>query len=282
MDQNIPSVELMGIIQFVERESGIVFNDYNSHLIRSRMDSILKTVKINSIQELHNRLCIKGDQAVAAHVIDAITTNETFWFRDQAVWSMIESLLLPQYVAALRSGERQSIKIWSAACSYGQEPYSMAMCIDTYLRRNDISDVQTSQFEILATDISAHAIKKAEAAKYDSVSMTRGLEEGLKHHYFSHDGRLWRLHDHMRNRVLFQRFNLVNDRYRFDHFDLILCRNVLIYFSEDKKREIYASLSQSLRKEGVLLIGSSELIDEDLKLFSRQLHQNSVYFKKKD
>lgn len=282
MDNKNPSMDLTGIMEYIQVKSGIVLNRHNAHLLQSRIKKILKETQVQNIEELYYKLCVKEDPNTIVSVIDAITINETFWFRNQELWSMLENLFLPIYIDEIRKGERETIKVWSAACSYGQEPYSIAMCIDHYLSKHKIQDVTMSHFEILATDISSYALEIAALAQYDKVSMARGLNETFKLKYFKTDGNMWCLDKEIKDVVRFKKFNLVEDQYGFDTFDMIFCRNVLIYFSENKKKEIYNKLAHSLRKNGVLLIGSSELLEDDEQRFSREIHTECVYFKKTD
>lgn len=281
MDNITVSKEFVGIRQLIEEKSGIVLNDQNAHLLESRLASILNTFMMHNMEELHFKLCVERDPEITSHVIEAITTNETFWFRDKALWIMMEELLLPRYVDLLRSGEGKKIRIWSAACSYGQEPYSIAMCIAGYLQKHAIDDVDMSSFEILATDISNAALNTAKSAQYDTISISRGLDEAYKQLHFKREGNGWKLNDTIRKEISFQHFNLIDGFYSQDMFDLILCRNVLIYFSESNKKQIYRKMAQALKNDGVMLIGSSELLDDGNQYFLRQQYSNSIYFKKK-
>lgn len=275
-------MNLEGIIKFIEAKIGIVLNSYNRHLLENRMAGILKDTRVGNVEELYVQLCVNKDPKIINYVINAVTVNETFWFRDKALWFMFEDLFLPRFVDQIKKGEKDKIKIWSAACSYGQEPYSLAMCIDYYLKKNSIVDVNRSHFQILATDISSNALEVAESAKYDNVSIGRGLNEQLKGQYFRHNENMWCLNNEIKDAVQFRKFNLVEDIYSLDQFDMILCRNVLIYFSEENKKEIYNNLAQSLKGDGVLFIGSSELLEDNGEQFSREMHTDGVYFKKID
>lgn len=281
MDNITASKEFVGIRQLIEEKSGIVLNDQNAHLLENRLASILNTFMLNNLEELYFKLCVEKDPEITHHVIEAITTNETFWFRDKALWVMMEDLLLPHYVDTLRNNESKKIRIWSAACSYGQEPYSIAMCIAGYLQNHAIEDVDISSFEILATDISNSALNTAKSAQYDTISISRGLEDSYKQLHFKREGNGWKLNDAIRKEISFQHFNLIDGSYTRDMFDLILCRNVLIYFSESNKKQIYRKMAQALKSDGVLLIGSSELLDDDNQHFSREQYLNGIYYKKK-
>lgn len=269
------------LCKFIEDKCGIVLHEQNAHLLESRMASIQTETKVKNIEELNYKLCVLRDTNTFRIVIEAITTNETFWFRDKSLWFMIENLFLPEWVNRLQNGKSDKIKIWSAACSYGQEPYSMAMCILNYLKIHGILDVHLTDFEIVATDISDKALKMATSAKYDAISMSRGLSENDRETYFIQEGEFWHLKDTVISGVSFQQFNLVDDAYRYEAFDLVLFRNVLIYFSENNKKMIYKKIAQSLKSDGSLCIGSSELMEDTHHLFNREQFMDGVYFKKK-
>lgn len=278
----LTSNEFIEIRNYIEKKCGIVLNEQNAHLLENRLVSIFKLSHVKNLHELYVKLCLLKDLETFNHVIEAIAVNETFWFRDKSLWEMMESFILPEMIDKLQSGETQKIKIWSAACSYGQEPYSVAMYIDNYLKTNAIEGISLSHFDIIATDISQKALKIAEKGQYDSVAISRGLDEGYKNKYFLNLGKTWNVSEDIKMAVNFQPFNLIEDSYHYFQYDLVLCRNVLIYFSKNTKYEVYKKIASSLKSEGILLIGSSELLEEDQEKFSRESNEKSVYFKKKN
>lgn len=281
MDNRMMSNAFVGISAYIEEKCGIVLNDQNAHLLESRLSMLFDVLHVKNLEELYVLLCIKRDLNGLNYVIEAITTNETFWFRDKGLWAMLEDTLLPEWIRKLQSGDSQKIRIWSAACSYGQEPYSIVMCIDQYLKRHRIEGVTLSDFSILASDISKTALKIAQVGKYDSVAISRGLEDRYKENYFQHEGKTWHLQDAIIKAVEFKVFNLLEEDYGTNLYDLILCRNVLIYFSKHNKQSVYKKIACSLKKEGILLIGSSELLEDEQSCFSRESDSHSVFFKKK-
>lgn len=273
--------EFIEIGRFIEQKCGIVLNNQNVHLLESRLSSLYKLCHVKTLQELYVKLCIYKDLDTFNHVVETITVNETFWFRDKSLWEMMDRFILPEMNAKLQDGSAQKIKIWSAACSYGQEPYSVAMYIDHYLKLKGIKDISLNHFDILATDISVKALKIAQKGQYDSVAISRGLDDVYKRNYFSDFGKTWHISEQIKSAVDFSPFNLIEDAYHTQQYDLILCRNVLIYFSKDTKHKVYNNIASSLKNEGILLIGSSELLEEDQDKFSRECTENGVYFKKK-
>jgi chemotaxis protein methyltransferase CheR len=275
------SSAFVAISQFIEEKCGIVLHDQNAHLLESRLGMLFDVLHVKNLEELYVLLCIKKDIKGLNYVIEAITTNETFWFRDKGLWAMLEGTLLPEWIHKLQSRARQKIRIWSAACSYGQEPYSIVMCIDQYLKRHNVDGVALSDFEIVASDISMTALKIAQLGKYDSVAISRGLDEKYKESYFRHEGKTWHLHEAIISAVQFRTFNLLEEEYGSNLYDMVLCRNVLIYFSKTNRQAVYKKISLSLINDGILLIGSSELLEEDQPCFSRESDSQSVFFKKK-
>jgi chemotaxis protein methyltransferase CheR len=182
-----------------------------------------------------------------------MTTNETFFFRDRVPFDKFRNVMLPQLLAA-RSAERR-LRIWCAACSTGQEPYSLAMLLDEEARR-----LTGWTIEILATDLSRRAIESAKQGLYSQFEVQRGLPITLLLRYFQRAGDRWQINEFLRSRVSFREFNLLSDYRALGRFDAIFCRNVLIYFDVSSKRDILARLSRTLARDGFLLMGSAETV----------------------
>lgn len=275
------SREYSDIKKYIENKWGIVFNEHNRHLLESHIVKILKNLKLHHIEELYVKLCIHLDVETHQQVIDAITTNETFWFRDKALWDLLEKQFIPDYIERLRSNKVDKIRIWSAACSYGQEPYSIAMTISRYLDHHRIEGVSLNDFEIIATDISSVALSIAQKGEYDSVSVSRGLTETDRNLFFEKQQEMWKLTDTIRKGVQFRTMNLMDPSYQEGVYDLILFRNVMIYFSETIKSQMYIKIASALKNEGVLFIGSSELMEDERHIFERQQKLEGIYYTKK-
>lgn len=280
MDSIASSREFIGIREYIEEISGIVLNEQNAHLLESKLQQLFSKSLFKNIEDLYFHLCIKKDIYTAQLIIESITTNETFWFRDQALWALFDEVFLPECIKKLSEGEGKSIKIWSAACSSGQEPYSVAMTIENFLSKNRISAFTLENFEILATDISIPVLDVAKLGRYDSVAMSRGLLESDKTKYFIQVEKNYEIIESIRKSVTFKQTNLIESSFGYNEFDIVLFRNVLIYFSEINKKEIYRKIAQSLKKDGKLCVGSSELIDNEAQTFRRMQYNNSVYFTK--
>ena len=202
---------------------------------------------------------MKRDATVAKEVIDLMTTNETLWFRDSSCWDMLEKQILPQLIDHLIKGERFTVRIWSAASSTGQEAYSLAILLHEQLIKKNRSDLKV-KFSILGIDISPSVVDQARLGVYDSFSIGRGLSGERKATYFEKTGETFRLKDEYKSIVSFQQFNLLNSYALFGKFDLVLCRNVLIYFSDQRKTDILSRLSQTLQPGGNLILGATESV----------------------
>lgn len=229
-----------------------------AYLIEARLSRFLDERGLESYQQLYYS-ATGGDQMLTERIIDAMTTNETLWFRDKMPWMYMEEHLMEKYVAELRAGKRKCVRIWSAAASSGQEAYSTAMMIDRYLEVNRIRDVSLSQFEIVATDISQTVLDTAVKASYDAMSILRGLDDHYRAKYFVQNDVVYQLDDRIKRAVTFRKFNLQGSFATLGSFDVIFLRYVMIYFSDRIKQEITQKLQSSLRTDGVLFLGSSEL-----------------------
>ena len=281
MNSGLSFREYERIRLIIEDKCGLSLGADKAYLLESRLAGLLAEFGVTSFEELYLKIIRSDDQSIIEKVIDAVVTNETFWFRDKMPWIIFEDILLPAYVQELADGKRSKVRIWSAACSSGQEPYSIAMCIDRYLTRKGFSDISLSQFEILATDISGTIVQMAASGRYDSISITRGLSDEYRNMYFENFGRVWTILDRIKGAVHFRQFNLQNDFYPLGKFDVVFLRNVLIYFSGKLKRDVTEKTSSVLEKGGVLFIGSSELFTENNGRFAVEQYGESFYYKVK-
>lgn len=281
MNKSISSKEFILMQNYIRDECGINIGDDKAYLIESRLSGMLRELNCSSYEQLYNLISTKRDRDIAERVIDAITTNETLWFRDKMPWMIMEEVFLPQYVEMLKKGEKDRIRIWSAGCSTGQEPYSTAMSIHNYLDKRGLKDELLSKFEILATDISSTVLQIARKGRYDSISIMRGLPQEYKDKYFTNEGRVWELNDDIINMVDFRKFNLQSSFILLGKFDMIFCRYVMIYFSSELKEELAPKFSMALNTEGIFFVGSSEVLKEHRKHFERREYKGGVYYQKK-
>jgi len=267
--------------KYIKEQCGIAIGDEKAYLIESRLTKLLIETKLNTFEELYEMLYHKRDPKLSEKVIDAITTNETLWFRDKTPWIILENELIPQYIEKVRK-TKQRIRIWSAAASSGQEAYSTVISIHQHLKKNQIKDVTLNDFEIIGTDISAPILEIAKAGRYDPISIMRGLDPKLKETYFQNEGRIWIFKDEFRKHVKFRKFNLQNSFNSMSQFDVIFCRYVMIYFSQEFKREMTKKLAQSMKPGGILFIGNSEIFPEHKDYFETKKSGKGIYYQVKE
>lgn len=281
MDSTLTLSEFKLFKKYIADICGIDISEEKSYLIETRLSNILADSGLKNFEELYNYLRLKNDDKYKNRIIEAITTNETLWFREKSPWKVIEKQLLPQYIKDLRNKKKNKIRIWSAAASTGQEAFSTAMCIANYLKDNNINDIKLNQFEILATDISETAIEIAKAGRYDAISIMRGLEPSYKKQFFNKDGFVWELDQKIVKSVNFQKFNLQENFDNYNKFDIIFCRYVLIYFTNNLKENILYKLTKVIEDLGTLFLGSAEIYQNIEKHFKMENIGNGVYYRKK-
>lgn len=249
--QQISQQDYEVIRDFLEQACGIVLGDNKHYLVSSRLGRLLKEHGLSSLGELVTLLRRRGDPRLQARVIDAMTTNETSWFRDSYPFEILKSTILPELA---RQGVRNA-RIWSAACSSGQEPFSISIMIDEFLRSRPAA---LPGIQVIATDISPTVLKGAQEGLFDELSLRRGLSADLRKRYFEAVDGLWRIRSSIRERVVFKKINLLQSFGTLGTFDCIFCRNVLIYFSSEVKQDILVRMSKALRPGGYLFLGGSE------------------------
>ncbi|MCA9732767.1 protein-glutamate O-methyltransferase CheR [candidate division KSB1 bacterium] len=246
----LTSLEIDFISDYIYKKSGIVLGQSKKYLITSRLHTVLRILKIESAGKLISELQKQPTQQLETLVLDALTTNETLWFRDKKPFDALEKVVFPRLQAEKKKRE---LNIWSAACSSGQEAYSIAMLIDSHNFFNGW------KVNIWATDISTQIIDKAQTAVYSQMEMNRGLPINFLIKYFSEAGDgAWGLKDRIRQKVEFQLHNLQSDRVPRSAFDVIFCRNVLIYFDRPTKAKILENMLKVLEPQGLLVVGGSE------------------------
>ena len=241
---------------FLEDACGIVLGDNKHYLVVSRLSRLMADEGVATLGELVAHVKDGRNRQLRERIVEAMTTNETFWFRDTFPFDILKDLILPD----LAERRVRSPRIWSAACSSGQEPYSISMTVQEYLasRPGSLTDVQIS-----ATDISPTILNEAKQGIYDSLALARGLSLERKQRFFvqQRDG-YWQARPEIRNRVRFSQANLLQSYSLLGRFDVIFCRNVLIYFSSESKADILARMARVLNPGGYLFLGSSESITQ--------------------
>lgn len=239
--------------QFLYEKSGLAITEEKTYLLQSRLTPITRDYGFSDLEELAKALRFAPDPKLIKAVIDAMTTNETLFFRDAKPFMQFKTIVLPAMVTAREN--KKSLRVWSAACSTGQEPYSIAITLDEALAQKN-----GWKFEILGTDLSDNALSQARNAKYNQFEIQRGLPIQMAMKYFTQEGQNWTIKDNIRNMVRFESFNLLERMDRFGTFDIIFCRNVLIYFDEETKKKVLQNLVKRLAPDGFLFLGGSETV----------------------
>lgn len=251
----ISAEEFELIRRFVHDQSGILVNPGKEYLVENRLTPILVQCNCDNFLQLYQKLQKPDETTLRTKVIDAMTTNETLWFRDDSFYAALSGHLIPWLVSR---GKQGPVRIWSAACSTGQEPYSVAMLIEEERAKRGALAAPSGNFQIMATDISPSAIFIASSGRYSQLAISRGMKENFLSRYFVKNGLAYEIAPGIRQMVKFQQFNLKDSFTALGTFDFVLCRNVLIYFADDLKRDIYQKIFRAMQREGALVIGASE------------------------
>ena len=237
----------------LSQTSGLSLDVEKAYLAESRLQPIIERLGLNDLGALVQRLVGGTDPELVRDVVDAMTTNETFFFRDRVPFDNFRNVILPKLLQARK--EMRQIRIWCAACSTGQEPYSLAMLLDAEAHK-----LAGWSVDILGTDLSRHCIAAAREGVYTQFEMQRGLPISQLLRYFRQEGDRWRVNEHLRSRVRFEEFNLLSDYGAFGRFDVIFCRNVLIYFDVPMKQNVLNRLAQVVCPDGYLVLGATETV----------------------
>jgi chemotaxis protein methyltransferase CheR len=238
--------------KLLREHSGLDLSSDKQYLVESRLIPLARRVGLAGIAELVAKIKT-GSDALTSEVVEAMTTNETFFFRDKIPFDHLRETILPALLKA--RANRRSLRIWSAASSTGQEPYSIAMCL------KEIGAALAGwRVEILATDLSQGVLEKSRAGIFSQFEVQRGLpiQKLVKH--FTQVGELWQLNADIRAMVQHRQLNLLQDFSHLGTFDVIFCRNVLIYLDPDTKADIFDRLAKSLDPDGTMVLGAAESV----------------------
>ncbi len=262
---NLLPQDFQYVARFIHEHSAISLGPNKSYLVEARLGPIARRRGLASLSELVKRLRM-GDAKLRDEVIDALTTNETWFFRDHHPFELIRTTLLPELIERRRNQRR--LRIWSAACSSGQEPYTLAMLIDEHFPQLSNWDV-----EIVATDISQEILDRAQEGYYYAHEVSRGLSQSTLRRFFTREGSGWRIKASTRERVRFRKLNLASFWAGLGVMDLILMRNVLIYFDETTRLSIMARVENHMHKDGYLMLGAAETVAQQCDRFERLPHR---------
>ena len=237
----------------LKQRSGLVLSRDKAYLLESRLMPVARKWNLRGLDELAQTVRSKKDERLLRDITEAMTTNESSFFRDTKPFDQLRNLILPRFVEA-RSQIRK-IRIWSAAASSGQEPYTIAMVL-----KEEAARLKGAQVEIVATDISTDILARAKSGLYTQFEVQRGLPVTLLVKYFRQRGDKWEISPDLRSMVTFREFNLLGDMRSLGQFDVVFCRNVLIYFDQPTKTKVLDGISRLLPPDGVLLLGGAETV----------------------
>ncbi|MGJ4953296.1 CheR family methyltransferase [Bradyrhizobium sp. HKCCYLS20291] len=238
--------------KLLKERSGLDLSADKQYLVESRLLPLARRANLSGISELVQKMKSGGEQ-LTTQVVEAMTTNETFFFRDKVPFDHLRDYILPALIQSRAS--RRSLRIWSAACSTGQEPYSIAMCL-----REFGAALAGWRIEIVGTDLSQEVLEKSKAGLYSQFEVQRGLPIQLLVKHFTQLGDLWQLSADIRGMVQHRQLNLLQDFSHLGKFDVIFCRNVLIYFDQETKASIFERLAKQLEPDGTVLLGAAESV----------------------
>ena len=253
-------------------KSGLVITPDKSYLLDSRLTPIAKKWNYPTLEMMTLQLRALPDPKLIKDIVEAMTTNETSFFRDTKPFTLFQETILPHMITNRAS--KKSIRIWCAACSSGQEPYSLAMIL-----KDKEAQLKGWRIEIIATDLSEDILDQARKATYSQFEVQRGLPIQYLMKHFTQIGETWALKDDIKSMIKFSTFNLLDEMTKMGQFDIIFCRNVLIYFDEKTKGNILGKMERQLEKDGFLLLGGAETVLGITDKFSPMPDKRGLYIK---
>lgn len=237
----------------LKEKSGLALTQDKSYLLESRLSPIAKKWGYESLEAMTVKLRGVPDRSLINDIVEAMTTNETSFFRDIKPFDLFKETIL-SYLKQARTA-RKKIRIWCAASSSGQEPYTLAIVL-----KEAAVHFPGWSFEILATDISNDILAQAREGVYSQFEVQRGMPIALLLKYFTQNGDKWRINEDVRKMVKFEQFNLLDSMARLGTFDVVFCRNVLIYFDETTKAKVLNNMAKQLEPDGFLMLGGAETV----------------------
>ena len=258
------------ICQILRERSGLVLTNDKAYLLESRLLPVARKWKLATFDDLVRVIRTKMDEAVVRDVVEAMTTNESFFFRDTKPFDQFKALVLPALLKS-RAASR-TIRIWSAACSSGQEPYSLAMILSEMA-----AQLNGWKIEIVGTDLSTEILNRAKEGMYSQFEVQRGLPITMLVKYFAQIGDRWQINAKIRGMVQYREFNLLQDPMPLGRFDVVFCRNVLIYFDQPTKTRVLNTVSKLMPEDGFLFLGGAETVLGITDKFQMVPGQRGVY-----
>lgn len=265
------------IAKYISEISGIELDESKAYLIETRLGGLLEEYGFSSYLELCCKAKMDSSKTLENEIIDAISTNETLFFRDIGPFEVLRHKILPDLID--RRTEKFSglfpttIRIWSAACSTGQEVYSIAMVLKELL-----PDLDKYNIRLIGTDISNAAIAQASYGTYNKFEIERGLSKEFLKKYFIPNGGNWKIHDEIRSMVSFGRRNIMQPFIGMGKLDIIFCRNVAIYFNTEERKKLFEKISNVLEPDGYLIVGSTESLTGICPMFEPKRYLRTIYY----
>jgi chemotaxis protein methyltransferase CheR len=261
--------------EMVKSSSGIALVSGKEYLLESRLNELARILGLRGIDELYKKAKFQITPRLREQIIEAMTTNETSFFRDQHPFEAIRKIVIPEIIK--KNQDKRTFRFWSAACSTGQEPFSVAMMI-----AENFHALSSWQVQIMASDISPQAIQKGSAGRFTQVEVNRGLPVQLLLKHFKQQGAFWIINDRLKQMVQFKNMNLLGPLADVGIFDIIFCRYVLIYFDQDTKRLALEKLTRALSPGGYLFLGATEIPVGLPSSMKRDSIENATCWKKEE
>jgi chemotaxis protein methyltransferase CheR len=271
--------EIKLIAKYIYEISGIYLDESKKYLLETRLNTIAEEQGCSSYQDFVRKAKADVTKVIERKIIDAISTNETLFFRDTGPFQLLQHKILPELIDARTTktaGLKTSLKIWSAASSTGQELYSVAIVLQELL-----GDLSKYTVKLLGTDISDAAVAQASSGKYNKFEIERGLARDKLTKYFTMAGQTWKVNDHIRAMANFRKLNLMLPFIGLGKFDIVLCRNVAIYFTLEDRKKLFNKIADILEPDGYLIIGSTESLTGICPRFIPKRHLRSIFYQLK-
>jgi chemotaxis protein methyltransferase CheR len=256
--------------KLLKERSGLMLSADKQYLVESRLLPVARRIGVSGLPELIQRIKDPAHEALVVEVVEAMTTNESLFFRDKIPFEHFRNVIMPALLAA-RAHQRR-IRIWCAAASTGQEPYSLAMCL-----KEMGSQLTGWRIDILATDLSLEVLEKATVGTYSQFEVQRGLPIQMLVKYFTQVGEMWQIAPEIRAMIQYRPFNLLNDYSPLGHFDAVFCRNVLIYFDQPAKIDVLNRMARIIEPDGYLVMGAAETVVGLTNSFRPIVEHRSLY-----
>lgn len=270
----ITPAEVTLLAKYIYNVSGIHIEASKAYLLETRLGRLVEANKCATFTELHNKAKTDLTKSMEKQIIDAITTNETLFFRDTGPFELLKHKIVPELMDRHATKTISApLRIWSAACSTGQEVFSIAIVLKELLGTNT-----RNKIKLLGTDLSNAAVKQASYGEYNKFEIERGLPHAQLQRYFTARGSNWKIKDEIRAMATFQQMNLMKPFTAIGKFDIIFCRNVAIYFTLEDRKKLFNKIADVLEPDGYLIIGSTESLTGVCPRFVPKRHLKSIFY----